>query len=255
MNVRLDGPDGVHIAWALADPRNPNGWGTDSLTLLTKLLPHIRQFVRVRQALARAGALPTSLTQLLDNALIGVCYLNRSGTLVQANTRALAILRRGHGLTDRDGLLCAGLPTDNDTLQRLIARALPQWDRAASSGSLTVRRPSKLPLTLHISPVEHPADFGAQRIAALVLIVDPAERPRVDPATLATALGLTRAESHVAAALAAGHTVRDIAGATHRSPATVRTHVKQMYAKLGIHIQADLVRLVLTAAGLPFPRA
>ena len=120
---------------------------------------------------------------------------------------------------------------------------------------MTVQRSSsRFPLTLHLSPVPHRADFGAQRIAALVLLVDPVERPQVDPACLATTFGLTRAESRVAAALAAGHSVRDIAVATHRTQATVRSHVKQLHRKLGLHTQADLVRLVLTTAGVPLPR-
>lgn len=121
---------------------------------------------------------------------------------------------------------------------------------------MTVQRaPGTLPLTLHLSPVPHRADFGAQRIAALMLLVDPVERSQIDPACLVTALGLTRAESRVAAALAAGHSVRDIAVATRRTQATVRAHVKQIHRKLGLHTQADLVRLVLTTAGAPLPRA
>ena len=80
------------------------------------------------------------------------------------------------------------------------------------------------------------------------------ERPQID-AFLALTLGLTRAESRVAAALAVGHSVRDIAVATHRTQATVRSHVRQLHRKLGVHTQADLVRLVLTTAGAPLPRA
>lgn len=256
LNVRMNGPDGLHIAWALTDPHDPHGWGSEQIVLIEQLLPHIRQFVRVRQALAKAEALRASLIQLLDNAAIGVLYLNRRGTIVQTNTRALAILRRGDGLKDRGGFLRARFLTDNAKLQRLVARALPHWGQTVSSGSLTVRRtPGKLPLTLHISPVDHRADFGAQRVAALVLIVDPVERPRVDPASLVTTLGLTRTESQVAAALVAGHSVRDIAVSTYRTQASVRWHLKQMHAKLGISRQADLVRMVLSTVGVPLPRA
>ena len=53
LNVRMDGPDGLHIAWALTDPNDPHGWGSGQITLIEQLLPHIRQFVRVRQALAK----------------------------------------------------------------------------------------------------------------------------------------------------------------------------------------------------------
>ncbi len=255
LNVRMNGPDGLHIGWALADSDDPNGWGSEQLTLIEQLLPHIRQFVRVRQALAAAEALRSSAARLLDNALIGILCLDRCGTIVETNTRALSILRYGDGVIDRDGILCARFPTDNAKLQRLVARALPHYGQTVSGGSMTIQRSSsRFPLTLHISPVPHRADFGAQRIATLVLLVDPVERPQIDPAFLATTFGLTRAESHVAAALAAGHSVRDIAVTTHRTQATVRAHVKQLHRKLGVHTQADLVRLVLTTAGFPLPR-
>lgn len=256
LNLRMDGPDGLHIIWAFTDPDDPHGWRSEQIALIQQLLPHIRQFVRVRQALASAEALGTSLTSLLDNALLGVLFLDRHGTIVETNTRGLRILRRGDSVVDRDGVLRARFPTDNAKLQRLLARALPHWGQTASGGSMTVRRPSgKLPLTLHISPVTHRADYGAQRVAALVLLVDPAQRPQIDPAFLAATLGLSRAESRVAAALAAGHRVRDIAVATHRTQAAVRWHLRHMYAKLGISRQADLVRLVLSTVGIPPPRA
>lgn len=254
LNVRLDGPDGSHIVWALADSTDPHGWRSEKLSLIEHLLPHIRHFVLVRQALAAAEARSASLPRLLENALIGVLSLDRRGTIVETNTCALRILRRGDGVGDCAGGLHAQFPTDDARLQRLIAKALPQYGQTVSGGSMQVRRSSgTLPLTLHISPVEHRADFGAQRIVALVLLVDPIERPRIDPASLATTLNLTRAESHVAAALAAGYSVRDIAVATHRAQATVRTHVKQLHRKLGLHTQADLVRLVLTTAGVSLP--
>ena len=256
LNVRLDGPEGCSIAWALADSTDPNGWGSAQLTFIERLLPHIRQFVRVRQALAKADALRAPLTLLLDNALIGVLFLDRYGRIIETNARALRILQRGDGVRDEDGFLHARFPSDHATLQHLLAHALPHWGQPVSGGSMTVRRaPGVPPLTLHISPVPHQADFGAQHVAALVLLVDPAERPQIDPASLATTFGLTRAESHVAAALAAGHSVRDIAVATRRTQAAVRWHVRHLHAKLGVSHQADLVRLVLTTAGVPLPRA
>ena len=256
LNVRMDGPDGLHIGWALPNSDDPLGWRSEQVEFITQLLPHIRQFVRVRQALAATEALRASLPQLLDNALIGVLFLERHGTIVETNARGLRILRHGDGVIDRDGTLHARFPSDNATLQRLIANALPHWGQPVSGGSMTVQQtPGTLPLTLHLNPVSHRADFGAQRIAALVLLVDPAERPQIDSACLATTLGLTRAESRVAAALAAGHSVRDIAVATRRTQATVRSHVKQLHRKLGVHTQADLVRLVLTTAGVSLPRA
>ena len=93
LNVRMDGPEGCHIGWALPNSDDPLGWRSEQIALITRLLPHIRQFVRVRQALAAAEALHTSLTHLFDNALIGVLALDRRGRIVETNTRALRILQ------------------------------------------------------------------------------------------------------------------------------------------------------------------
>ena len=140
LDLRMDGPDGLHICWGFTDPLDPNGWRSEQITFITRLLPHIRQFVRVRQALSAAEALHTSLTSLLDNAFIGVLSLDRRGRIVETNARALRILRRGDGLIDRDGTLRARFPTDNATLQRLIAtNALPRWGQPVSGGSMTIQ--------------------------------------------------------------------------------------------------------------------
>ena len=96
--------------------------------------------------------------------------------------------------------------------------------------------------------------FGAPDVAALVLVVDAANRPRVDAGRLAGTLGLTAAQSRVAALLSRGRTVRDIAVASGRQESTIRSHVKQIHRKLGVSRRADLVRLVLSAGVLPDSR-
>ena len=48
LNVRLDGPDGCRIAMALGDPVGRNGWENGQIETIQRLLPHIRQLVRVR---------------------------------------------------------------------------------------------------------------------------------------------------------------------------------------------------------------
>ena len=248
LRARLDGPDSSHYAWVTADPVTPGGWEAPQVALLRGLLPHIRQFIRVRQALVNAAALGTSVTGLLDNRRIGVIHLDRYGRIVAANDRARDILRRGDGLSDRDGVLRARAPADQVRLERLVADALPA--AGAISGSITLRRPSLLPrFTVHVKPVGlRQPDFGTQRTAVLVLLVEPGNRPRIDPSLVATTLGLTPAESRIAVWLTEGRTVREIATATGRRESSIHWHLRQMYLKLDISRQADLVRLVLSIA-------
>ena len=256
LNVRLDGPDGSSIVWNLADSTEPGGWGSAQVTIIDRLLPHIRQFVRVRQALAAAEALGATLGVLLDSASIGVILLNWRGRIVETNDRARNLLQRGDGLFDKEGFLRARLPADNDRLGRLLARALPRFGSQAVSGSTAARRSSPLPaLAVHVNPTgDGRMDFGTTRVAAVVLVIEPGRHPDIDPHLVATTLGLTAAESRVAVSLAAGNSVREIARATGRQENSVRFLLKKIYGKQGISRQADLVRLVLSLAGSSVPR-
>ena len=250
--VHLDGPDGSHATWCPGDPAGRDDWGASQVGMVTRLLPHIRQFVRVRQALVRAEARAATVTALLDNPRIGVVHLDRRGQVLEVNDRARGILRRGDGLSDRDGALRARDSGDQLRFERLVAQAVAAPDAVAVSGSMLLRRPSAAPpFVVHVKPVVVPQpDYGARHVAALLLIVEPGRHRRVDPSLVAAALGLSPAESQVAAGLAEGRSVRDMAEATGHTRDAVYWHLKQIYQKRSISRQADLVRLVLSLAEL-----
>ena len=248
LNVRLDGPDRSHISWGLGDPVASDGWGSSEIAMIRKLLPHIRQFVRVRQTLVRAQTRDTTVTTLLDNPRIGVLHLDRRGQIIEVNDRAHSILRHADGLSDRDGVLCARKAADRLRLERLVASALPASGAVALSGSMLLGRSSgSPPFVVHVKPVAVPQpDYGARHVAALILIIEPKSQHRIDPDLVAGTLGLTPMESRVAVGLAEGKSVRDMAEAMGRTQGSIYWHLKQIYQKQPISRQADLVRLVLS---------
>ena len=257
LHVRLDGPGGSHIVWALGDSTaRGGGWSSAQTEMVERLLPHVRHFARVRKALADAGALGSSAGELLVNGRFGVILLDRRARIVTANDRARGLLRQFGGLSDRDGFLNASMVAEDDALQRLLARALPPLGIQASPGSMTIGRAgARTRLVVHITPVAERAwDPRTQRVAALVLVADPESQPRIDAGLVAKALGLTPAESRLATMVTVGRTVRDIAAMTGRTEATVRRHLKEIFRKQGISRQADLVRMVLSLDGLPGSR-
>ena len=250
LNVRLALSEGSHITWALGDPVASGGWGSSRIAMIRTLLPHIRQFIRVRQALVRAEARDSSVTALLDNPRIGVLHLDRRGRILEVNDRARGILGKGDGLSDRDRMLRARKAADRLRLERLVASALPDSGAVAAGGSMLVgRRFGSPPLVVHVKPVAVPQpDYGARHAAALVLIVEPGKGHRIDPDLVAGVLGLTPMEGRVAVWLAEGRSVRDMAEATGRTEGSIYWHLKQIYRKQPISRQADLVRLVLSIA-------
>ena len=247
-SIRMDGPNGLQVIWVFANAASPSGWTAEQTAMINRLVPHIRQFVRVRQALVGAEALSASLAALLDNMMVGVICLDSRGLIVQVNTRAREILREGAGLVARRGLLCAKQTADDERLSRLLAHGLSQPGRQGTSGSMTVARSSQRPrLALHVIPADiGDAGFAFGLVAALVVVVDPAAKAGIDPESVAAGLGLTRAEGRVASALAQGATMRDIAITTHRAESTVRELVKRIHVKLNVSRRADLVRMVLS---------
>ena len=132
----------------------------------------------------------------------------------------------------------------------------PIFGGQGAAGSMTVGRQFVSPrLVLHVSPVGgRLTGFGMRRVAALVLVVDPARKPRIDADVVASALGLTPTESVVAAMLATGSSLREIAAAMGRKESTIRWHLKQIFAKHRVSRQADVVRLVLSVSGVAMSR-
>ena len=256
LNVRLDGPSGTRIVWGVADPISGGDWSLAQIELIEHILPHLRQYVSFRQALVDAEALGASLTGLLDNSRSCVIQLDWRGQIVAANDAAQDLLRRGDGLSDQGGILRAWSPSEDANLQRLLGRALPRFGSQGASGSMTVKRPSVLTrLALHISPLgDGRRDSCSLRVSALVLIVDPASRARIDPGLVVEVLGLTPAEGQVAVLLAEGKTVREIAVATGRRESTIRWHLHHICSKHGISRQVELVQLVLSLVGIPQSR-
>ena len=250
INLRLDGPGGLSFCWGINDPVDGSNWSSARLGLIRRLLPHIRQYMRVRQALGSAGALGASLTEMLDTTGAGIIHLDRHGRIVEMNDGARDLLLTGDGLFDERGFLFARRPEDNAKLQGVLNRSLPPFGTQGVGGSTVVRRASALPLAVHVNPVDRQeTDYGIWPVAALVLVVDPASRHRINPATAGAVLGLTKMESQVAVLLAEGRSVAQIAAAFGRKESTIRTHVKQMFSKLGLSRQVDLVRLVLSLPG------
>lgn len=103
------------------------------------------------------------------------------------------------------------------------------------------------------------AGGGSDGLAAIPAPASPSAdapaRPVASPldaacAALATSGGLTARESDIFALLARGHSAQVISGELSIAKGTVQTHVKHIYAKLGLHNQQELIELVeRTASG------
>ena len=63
LTVHFGAPNDLCVAWFLGDPAGGDGWESGQIRLVERLLPHLREFVAVRHALAAADALGAGLAR------------------------------------------------------------------------------------------------------------------------------------------------------------------------------------------------
>ncbi|ALN73480.1 helix-turn-helix transcriptional regulator [Aureimonas sp. AU20] len=214
---------------------------------------HLSRALALRLRLDQAEAVQGTLARRLGDFDCAVVVTDRVGRVVESNAAFAALAP--DGLTIREGrvhLATGGMQRQFDAVLRAVTggemvSGLPD--------TLVVPRPgSLLPLLLRITPLvgraaERFTDFTPTH-GALILVLNPTHSAYPDLSKVLIALGLTYAQARVALLIAAGHGVKAAAEALSVSEETVRTHLKGVYARLGLSRQADLVRLV--AKAVPF---
>jgi DNA-binding CsgD family transcriptional regulator/PAS domain-containing protein len=216
----------------------------DNVELLQRLSLHIRRAMQVNRRLSRANVSNFAAEAALDRIAIGVAVVDHESRIVFANRAADGIFKENDGLSlDRHGGVSARAPEEAKSIHAAVAKAC-----RVSKGGLIQARPSsrisrpsgKTAYSVLVTPVR--AERGVD--LAIILITDH-ERGRLPAADdLAPAFGITPAEAKVLRLLVDGHDVKATAGILGITEMTVRTHVKNMFAKMDCTRQTDLVRQV-----------
>lgn len=212
--------------------------------LVCNLVPHLRRAYRMQETLEAVRhegmALEATLHLLPQPVLVVDC----DARLFFANGAGEQILR------DRDVLkLAAGrLGAVHRADARALAKALSPVPRAADGDAgLVLRRiGGDRPVVLRVLPLRHRAEWSG-RIALLGEVPAPLHGLGL----LAVAFRLSPSETRLWAALAAGRRLTDFAGEAGISVNTARVQLRALFAKTGVHRQAELLRLALDRRVIP----
>lgn len=187
-----------------------------------------------------------SAADVLNRLSDAVLLLNRAGEPIFVNRMAQQLLRQGDGLSLHQGQLAARNQEDTRQLRRALDH-VRNGAADAPSQHLRLERPSgRQPYALRICRLdgqpELANDVGA--LAAL-FITDPDSRWRPSEASLCSLYALTPAEARVAASLAQGLAVDEVAAEHHISRNTVHHQLRAIFRKTETTRQSDLVALLL----------
>lgn len=224
--------------------------------LITSLLPHLGRAAQLHRRLVDSGTQRQALEAGFERLSIGLILADSNGRILFANPPAEEVLRAGNALrVDPDGTLTTHEPRTAEQLRGLIARSAAALDEpsAQAGGSLVVADPVRRE---HVSLLVVPASrnawlLGQDHPKAMIFLMTPQPRQGPADADLRRHYGLTPAEARVASGVAAGATLKEIAGLQVMSYETVRLHLKRVFAKTGTNRQADLVQLLVRTPPIP----
>jgi DNA-binding CsgD family transcriptional regulator len=206
----------------------------------------------------RAHTLERVALGLLNSMPLGVVLVSRHGSVIDANRLAREILAAGDILSSSSGGLTLKLATGRVRVRDLLNNAVQpaSSDGADIQGYSAPREAGRQPVTVLVVRLKQEHGFppqGADAPVAALFIGDPERPTEVDLRRLIRLYGLSRAEARVAALLARGQRLDQIAETLGLTYETVRKHVKQIFSKTGTDRQAELVRTIVTGpCGLRF---
>lgn len=218
----------------------------DRVELVRGLVPHLQQTLRTQKHVEDLRRDADDLAGAIDSMRQAVLILGVNSVVLHCNLRGNGILHQTDGLEVRAGKLCALRPDVDCALQRAVADALGCNETGTRSGtSVLCPRPSNgRAYVTHAFPFPNRERHGDGEPRALLVIVDPDNRPQPPKDMLRNLFGLTNAEADIALRVADGQGPAAISDELSVSVATVKTHLQHVFDKTDTHRQAELVRLL-----------
>lgn len=181
---------------------------------------------------------------LLKAAPFPVLVIAESTRVLYANQLARDLLNAGDGIEMYYGTLKFQQEEDQARFGKLLLRTGSSAEDEEAR-VLRLERPSgkrAFALTLLRLPGTDPA-----LPMWIVLISDTNDRMNLQPHWIEAMFGVTRGEARVLALVSAGMSAEDIGATLQIATATVRVHLRNVYRKLKINRQSDLVATILKA--------
>lgn len=167
--------------------------------------------------------------------------VNRHGLIFQANQAAERLL--SGDIKIAKGKLRGSTPFVE--LDRALSRLLNKKE-ASLEPPIPLARAGRGPMLAYPAKLPGPASNILADCQAVVVLIDPETRKRPPEFTLRKIYGLSDAEARLCVQLASGEPLERAAERLGISKETSRTQLKGIFAKIGVHRQAELIAVLGT---------
>ena len=216
------------------------------------LLPHLRRALQAWQREHRHQQDTRLLSDALERLKLGLVLLDEHGTVLRCNAVAEAILRRKDGLRLSNASLGCTAPAEDRRLRGAIRSAIQRSSAGGEGIAVSATRDdgcTRLGLWLQALP-PGPLDGGRRRPAVAVFLRDPHGECHPAPGAVSQLFGLTPVETRLALEMTNGATLDETAAVLDIRRNTARTHLRSIFAKIGVQRQASLVRVILNSVAV-----
>lgn len=166
-----------------------------------------------------------------DSLPFGFAILDTGGHLIQCNSSFMASLPRLSSKLTKDGVIMDIISTLTGTVK------LPDDNYFRIE-----TRKNDLKLTLEKKRIEYPSLRAENMFFFTVREDNPMKVEQADAVDLEEAFGLTRREKEIMLLLANGHANQDIADELFLSLSTVKSHISNIYGKLGVSTRKEALK-------------
>lgn len=222
------------------------------IALFQQITPHLGQALLLAEKLETMRGFRRFSATVLNALPDALFALNGSGEILFANAWGEAVLKSADGMRSVNRKLATVLPEEQASLERLVREA-GLSDVATSKGWMRLSRAfGGPPYAVLVSPMDvEDEELLAAGAKVLVLVKDTGNLRSADSEMLVSIYGLTEAEAKLASALSAGHSMESAALLLGVGGATVRSHLKSIFAKLQVNRQQDLIRILASLSAMP----
>lgn len=227
----------------------------DSIQFIQKLLPHLHRAVKIN-----ASHFTYSTHALIGHALINkmkqaVMLVTVDGKVMLTNPAAQVMLANNSSLRIRDECLCLPEPAQTTFMQVCArieqtvknAQATPEDQQSYKVLKIEVPENSDDHVLMFYLPLVPQLTLGVFGMRPLVMLMfyDPAQVSlRHDDMLLSAAFGLSPAELKIAAMIAEGLTIAEIAAKLNKQVDTIRKQLQSIYQKTATNSQVEFMRLL-----------
>lgn len=239
--------DGAYLRVGASRRRADGGFGAWEKQQFDIALRHILHVLELDVRIIALGRQKLTLEQSLDAVAAATVILTRDLHVLHVNAAATRLIGEGNGLRLHAGRLMATRPADHKALESMLHHTdVARQGVGSPPPAIVIHNGEDAPVLVRAYALARSSYLASKDSTSQCVLILTAGDKQADSGLNAVlkSFGLTAAEQRLVHGLLQGSTLVGVANHLDVSIETVRSQLKSVHAKVGVHRQSDLVRLL-----------